>query len=182
MLESQNNKCCDREWGQIIQTIGRGIRRGSHQGIHDETLRTIRSTIYTTTLDDEWLRGETSTQWYGVSKQLSTQFSWWVLQHCTGFARLVWGRLRVHRAFVYSDCQLASKRPGICPGICLQKFTKNVQKRNRGPAPGTSYGSVYAVAKYLAAMVLAHSDRIQSRETQQNSTGWNVLAQIRRNC
>ena len=75
MLESQNNKCCDREWGQIIQTIGRGIRRGSHQGIHDETLRTIRSTIYTTTLDDEWLRGETSTQWYGVSKQLSTQFS-----------------------------------------------------------------------------------------------------------
>ena len=30
-------------------------------------------------------------------------FSRWVLQHCTGFARLVWGRLRVHRAFVYSD-------------------------------------------------------------------------------
>jgi len=30
-------------------------------------------------------------------------FSWWVLQHCTGFARLVWDRLRVHRAFVYSD-------------------------------------------------------------------------------
>jgi len=29
--------------------------------------------------------------------------SWWVLQHCTGVARLVWGRLRVHRAFVYSD-------------------------------------------------------------------------------
>jgi len=23
--------------------------------------------------------------------------SWWVLYHCTGFARLVWGRLRVHR-------------------------------------------------------------------------------------
>ena len=30
-------------------------------------------------------------------------FSWWVLQHCTRFARLVWGRLRVPRAFVYSD-------------------------------------------------------------------------------
>ena len=30
-------------------------------------------------------------------------FFWWVLQHCTGFARLVWGRLRVHPAFVYSD-------------------------------------------------------------------------------
>jgi len=28
---------------------------------------------------------------------------WWVLQHCTGFARLVWGRLRVHWAFIYSD-------------------------------------------------------------------------------
>jgi len=24
---------------------------------------------------------------------------WWVLQHCTGFARLVWGRLRVHLSF-----------------------------------------------------------------------------------
>ena len=31
------------------------------------------------------------------------QHSRWVLQHCTGFARLVWGRLRVHRAFIYSD-------------------------------------------------------------------------------
>jgi len=30
-------------------------------------------------------------------------FPWWVLQHCIGFARLVWGRLRVHRAFIYSD-------------------------------------------------------------------------------
>ena len=30
-------------------------------------------------------------------------FWWWVLQHCTGFARLIWGRLRVHRAFIYSD-------------------------------------------------------------------------------
>ena len=32
---------------------------------------------------------------------LEVSFFWWVLQHCTGFARLVWGRLRVHRAFVY---------------------------------------------------------------------------------
>ena len=24
---------------------------------------------------------------------------WWVLQHCTGSARLVWGRLRVHSSF-----------------------------------------------------------------------------------
>ena len=26
-------------------------------------------------------------------------FFWWVLQHCTGSARLVWGRLRVHASF-----------------------------------------------------------------------------------
>jgi len=26
----------------------------------------------------------------------------WYCSHCTGFARLVWGRLRVHRALVYS--------------------------------------------------------------------------------
>jgi len=25
---------------------------------------------------------------------IDVHFSWWVLQHCTGFARLVWGRLR----------------------------------------------------------------------------------------
>jgi len=30
-------------------------------------------------------------------------FFWWVLQHCTGFAGLVWGTLRVHRAFIYSN-------------------------------------------------------------------------------
>jgi len=30
-------------------------------------------------------------------------FSWWILYHCTGFAQLVWGRLRVHWSFVYSD-------------------------------------------------------------------------------
>jgi len=30
-------------------------------------------------------------------------FFGWVLQHCTGFARLVWGRLRVHWAFIYSN-------------------------------------------------------------------------------
>ena len=32
----------------------------------------------------------------------SAHFCWWVLQHCIGFARLVWGRPRVHRAFIYS--------------------------------------------------------------------------------
>ena len=28
-----------------------------------------------------------------------SHFFWWVLQHWTGFARLVWGRLRVHPSF-----------------------------------------------------------------------------------
>ena len=41
--------------------------------------------------------------WCATLLAYYTHFSWWVLQHCTGFARLVWGRLRVHRAFVYSD-------------------------------------------------------------------------------
>jgi len=33
---------------------------------------------------------------YGTGAE---DFFWWVLQHCTGFARLVWGRLRVHLSF-----------------------------------------------------------------------------------
>jgi len=40
-------------------------------------------------------------------------FFWWVLQHCTGVARLVWGRLRDHRAFIYSNwfvCSLEESR------------------------------------------------------------------------
>ena len=38
-----------------------------------------------------------------IKSTCASDFSWWVLQHCTGFAWLVWGRSRVHRAFVYSD-------------------------------------------------------------------------------
>jgi len=41
--------------------------------------------------------------------QIISSFCRWVLQHCTGFARLVWGRLRVHRAFVYSDHTILSE-------------------------------------------------------------------------
>ena len=41
-------------------------------------------------------------------------FSRWVMQHCTGFARLVGGRLRVHRAFVYSAYLLG------CASVTLQ--------------------------------------------------------------
>ena len=41
-----------RGWGQIVQTIGRGIRRGTHRGVHKEDLRTVRTTIYCTTADE----------------------------------------------------------------------------------------------------------------------------------
>jgi len=53
-----------------------------------------------------------SWDWHDISMiiEISRQFhvSWWVLQHCTGFARLVWGRRRVHRAFVYSHRDITS--------------------------------------------------------------------------
>jgi len=46
-------------------------------------------------------------------------FFWWVLQHCTGFARLVWGRLRVHRAFIHSDWFVCS----VCFCSLLPRLT-----------------------------------------------------------
>jgi len=59
------------------------------------------------------------TSFQKIPKGESAGFSWWVLQHCTGFARLVWGRLRVHRAFVYSD-QRANRR--VRPFIVVSIF------------------------------------------------------------
>jgi len=55
-----------------------------------------------------WIQGF-RTYWNLVTViDVVLHFSWLVLQHCTGFARLVWGRLRVLRAFFYSDwCCLA---------------------------------------------------------------------------
>jgi len=47
-------------------------------------------------------------EWTLSKGSLLLRFFWWVLQHCTGFARLVWGRLRVHRAFIYSNCFVCS--------------------------------------------------------------------------
>jgi hypothetical protein len=44
-----------RGWGQIVQTMGRGIRRGTHHGVHDPDLRTVRTTIYCTTANKEEL-------------------------------------------------------------------------------------------------------------------------------
>jgi len=44
---------------------------------------------------------------------------WWVLQHSTGFARLVWGRLRVHQAFIYSNWFVCS----VCFCSLLPRLT-----------------------------------------------------------
>ena len=46
-------------------------------------------------------------------------FCWWVLQHSTGVARLVWGRLRVHRAFIYSNWFVCS----VCFCSLLPRLT-----------------------------------------------------------
>jgi len=51
-------------------------------------------------------------------------YSWWVLQHCIGFdfTRLVWGRLRVHRAFIYSDWSVywfGLCAVSICARMCV---------------------------------------------------------------
>ena len=52
-------------------------------------------------------------------ERLESHFFWWVLQHCTGFARLVWGTLRVHRAFIYSDWFVCS----VCFCSLLPRLT-----------------------------------------------------------
>ena len=67
-----------------------------------------------------------TTQWKCLSQHLAPRAAaghiwrgrftwiWWVLHHCTGLARLVGGRLRVHRAFVYSAYLLG------CASVTLQ--------------------------------------------------------------
>ena len=72
-------------------------------------------------------RTETNRYIFNVCREV--YFFWWVLQHCTGFARLVWGRLRVHRAFIYSNwfvcsvcfCSLQRVSGGVsvCVLVCL---------------------------------------------------------------
>jgi len=52
----------------------------------------------------KYIYTHTHTYIYTRTHMHSTQnlrdiFFWWVLQHCTGFARLVWGRLGVHLSF-----------------------------------------------------------------------------------
>ena len=62
-----------RGWGQIVQTIGRGIRRGTHKGLADENLRTVRTTIYVTNLAEGWLEATTEQQIGEVTESLSSE-------------------------------------------------------------------------------------------------------------
>ena len=60
-------------WGQILQTIGRGIRRGTHQGLCDERMRTVRTTIYTTVLEQQWVEDTRREQIDAVNSDLTLQ-------------------------------------------------------------------------------------------------------------
>ena len=63
-----------RGWGQIIQTIGRGIRRGTHKNVTEDELRKVRTKIYVTTmLDDSWLKEETQRQIKQVCSRLAEE-------------------------------------------------------------------------------------------------------------
>ena len=62
-----------RGWGQIVQTIGRGIRRGTHEGLSDEDMRTVKTTIYATSIDEEWLDAARSKQVTDVTRILDEQ-------------------------------------------------------------------------------------------------------------
>lgn len=62
-----------RGWGQIMQTIGRGIRRGTHEGIVDKEMRTVRTKIYTTALDEKWLKAENDRQLDQTSERLAQE-------------------------------------------------------------------------------------------------------------
>ena len=57
--------------------------------------------------------------WRIPNSMFSKHFCWWVLQHCTGFARLVWGRLRVHQAFIHSNWFVCS----VCFCSLLPRLT-----------------------------------------------------------
>lgn len=62
-------------WGQIEQTIGRGIRRGTHEGVSDKQLRTVTSTIYITTIQEKWVDNMKRTQLDQVLSKLKLQLS-----------------------------------------------------------------------------------------------------------
>ena len=64
-------------WGQIVQTIGRGIRRGTHDGVSDEQLRTVKSTIYVATIKEDWVAKMKQTQLDEVSSRLKLQLEEW---------------------------------------------------------------------------------------------------------
>jgi len=65
-------------------------------------------------------QSRTFTQLDGSHEGMEAEhFFWWVLQHCTGFARLVWGRLRVNWAFIYSNWFVCS----VCFCSLLPRLT-----------------------------------------------------------
>ena len=90
----------------LIQARQSAVQNGQHTATYCNTLQ--RTTTHYNTLQHTATVGSAKR----ASRDGFTCVTWrihkldssrWVLQHCTGFARLVWGRLRVHRAFVYSD-------------------------------------------------------------------------------
>ena len=93
-----------------------------HTATHCNTLQhaaTHCNMLQHTTIEgDERQRvQETDTNCNARCREIWVLFSRWVLQHCTGFARLVWGRLRVHRAFIYSNWFVCS----VCR-ICNARY------------------------------------------------------------
>ena len=60
-------------WGQIVQTIGRGIRRGTHRGLIQEDMRTVKTTIYSTSIDEGLLDPAISNHVDAVTRNLADQ-------------------------------------------------------------------------------------------------------------
>jgi archaellum component FlaC len=60
-------------WGQILQTIGRGVRRSTHEGLKDEAMRTVRTAIYTTTLNEDKVKETREQQKDEVNRMLKLQ-------------------------------------------------------------------------------------------------------------
>jgi hypothetical protein len=60
-------------WGQIVQTIGRGIRRGTHEGLIHQDMRTVKTTIYSTSIDERLLDAAISKHVDAVTRNLADQ-------------------------------------------------------------------------------------------------------------
>jgi len=92
-------------WGLFMWNVAHSIRPANTHfpETHFETTQTFCTRRFRTVfrLIPDW-----TSQTFDVR---------WVLQHCTGFARLVWGRLRVHRAFFSINPRHA---PSMWDGTC----------------------------------------------------------------